>query len=107
MHRLLPCSLVFLLLPACSSSAPKADAKASAADVDALIQRGRTLLDEGKPAEAERLFTEAADHDHGTISTRMWVLRSWMDQGRSNDTLDALDALRSEERRVGKECRSG
>jgi Tfp pilus assembly protein PilF len=25
--------------------------------------------------------------------TRTWILRAWMEQGRSNDTLDALDAL--------------
>src|SRR5262249_33271145 len=47
----------------------------------------------GKPAEAEGVFTAAATADKDSLRTRMWVLRAWMDQDRSNDTLDALDAL--------------
>jgi tetratricopeptide (TPR) repeat protein len=58
-----------------------------------LIARGREALEAGKPAEAEKLFEQAAEQDKNTIRTRTWVLRSWMDQGRINDALDAIDAL--------------
>jgi hypothetical protein len=61
--------------------------------IDDLIARGRALLDARKPQEAEAVFTAAAAQDHDSLRTRLWVLRAWMDQGRSNDTLDAIDAL--------------
>lgn len=65
----------------------------SESELQARIEQGRALLDLGKPADAEALFAEAAAADHDSLRTRTWVLRAWMDQGRSNDTLDALDAL--------------
>lgn len=65
----------------------------SSPDVQPLIVEGRALLEAHKPAEAQVLFERAAEADGDTFRTRMWVLRAWMDQGRSNDTLDALDAL--------------
>jgi tetratricopeptide (TPR) repeat protein len=66
----------------------------SASEVERLITEGRKLLDLRKPAEAEDLFTQAAELDGNTLKTRMWVLRAWMDQGgRSNDTLSELDAI--------------
>src|SRR5262249_33209265 len=70
-------------------------AGAPAAELDALIEKGRALLDEKRPALAEKVFDEAAAKDGGSPHTRMWVLRAWMDQGRSDDTLDAIDALRA------------
>jgi len=58
-----------------------------------LLAAGRELLDRYRPAQALPLFERAAELDGSTIETRLWVLRAWMDQGRSNDTLDAIDAL--------------
>jgi len=57
------------------------------------IEQGRALLDAGKPAEAEALFARAAAADGGSFATRLWVLRARMDQGRSDETLAALDTL--------------
>ena len=71
--------------------------------VDGLITAGRRLLDDDRPVEAEVLFAEASMLDGDSLHTRMWVLRAWMDQGRSNDTLDALDELRS--RHAGPEMK--
>ena len=61
--------------------------------VGALIARGRESLEAGRAAEAQKLFEEAAAKDKSSLRTRTWVLRSWMDQGRINDSLDAIDAL--------------
>lgn len=72
---------------------PAAASSLSEGELQARIEQGRALLELGKPAEAEALFAEAAAADHDSLRTRAWVLRAWMDQGRSNDTLDALDAL--------------
>jgi tetratricopeptide (TPR) repeat protein len=59
-----------------------------------LIARGRDLLEAGKAEDAQKLFEEAAAKDKNSLRTRTWVLRSWMDQGRVNDSLDAIDELR-------------
>ena len=64
----------------------------SSPDVKPLIAEGRAQLDAGRTDEALALFEEAARAD-GSLQTRMWVLRSWLEQGRNNDTLDALDEL--------------
>ncbi|HEV8113322.1 MAG TPA: tetratricopeptide repeat protein [Planctomycetota bacterium] len=61
--------------------------------VNELIARGREALEAGRPADAQKLFDEAAAKDNGTLRTKTWVLRSWMDQGRINDALDAIDAI--------------
>jgi hypothetical protein len=95
---------LLLALPcACSSSDERLDGLASGSparspalsepELALRIERGRALLDAGRPDEAEALFAAAAVADGQTLRTRMWVLRAWMDQGRSNDTLDALDEL--------------
>jgi tetratricopeptide (TPR) repeat protein len=63
-------------------------------DVDGWIARGRTLLAEGRAEEAEVEF-ERAHRSASTLRTRMWLLRSWMEQGRINDALDATDELRT------------
>ncbi|MFT5288863.1 MAG: Tfp pilus assembly protein PilF, partial [Planctomycetota bacterium] len=74
------------------SNGSQSDASAAEDDVTALVRRGRTKLDAGDAAEAQVLFEEAAAKADNSLATRMWVLRAWMEQGRSNDTLDALDA---------------
>ena len=89
---------ILALLGACSttdgeSGSARARGHLSDAELDARIGAGRALLDAGKPVEAEALFAAAAEADGQSLRTRMWVLRAWMDQGRSNDTLDALDGL--------------
>jgi len=89
--------LLLFLLPACTSvEAPASGAtapQASAAEIEAWIAAGRDLLEAGKPVEAEVPLARAAAAEGDSLRTRMWVLRAWMDQGRSNDTLDALDEL--------------
>ncbi|HED64500.1 MAG TPA: tetratricopeptide repeat protein [Planctomycetes bacterium] len=66
---------------------------AASDEVTSLVREGRALLDQGKPAEALPLFEKAARADENRLRTRMWVLRAWMDSGRSNDTLNTLDEL--------------
>ena len=61
--------------------------------VDGLLSSGREKLTEGSPAEAQELFERAVALEDGSLRTRVWLLRAWMDQGRSNDTLDAIDEL--------------
>jgi tetratricopeptide (TPR) repeat protein len=58
-----------------------------------LIARGREALEAGRSAEAQKIFEDAAAQDGDSLRTRTWVIRSWMDQGRINDSLNAIDAL--------------
>src|SRR5206468_12831120 len=61
--------------------------------VEGLIARGREALEAGKVPEAQKLFEQAAEKDGSSLRTRTWVIRSWMEQGRINDSLDAIDAI--------------
>ncbi len=63
------------------------------AGVEDLVRRGRELLDQEKPAEAEALFIEAEVRSGKSIAIRKWVWRAWMQGGRINDALDAVDAI--------------
>lgn len=65
-------------------------------DVTPLIAEGRAKLDAGQVDEALALFEQAARADGNSLQTRMWVLRSWIEQGRNNDAFDALDELADE-----------
>jgi len=78
-------ALVLISLPA--SALPPVD---SVAD---LIFKGREALEAGRAEEAQQLFDAAALQDKDSLRTRIWVLRGWMEQGRVNDSLDAIDAL--------------
>jgi len=57
------------------------------------IARGRALLDQGRAAEAQVVFEEAQALAPAETTPRVWILRSWLDQNRVNDALDAIDAL--------------
>lgn len=76
-----------------SAAVAAASTAALSADLAARIERGRAELAAGRASEAEALFLQAAEADGQRQRSRMWVYRAWMDQGRSNDTLDALDEL--------------
>jgi Tfp pilus assembly protein PilF len=75
-----------------AGSAPAARADA----VGDLIEQGRKALEEKRLPEAERLFAEAAQKDGNTLRTKTWVIRAWMQDGRINDALNAIDALERE-----------
>lgn len=77
-------------LPAAPAT-PLTASSVPADEIDRLIQAGRDLLDEGKPKDAQVLFEEADDKGGGTMRTRVWVLRSWIDQGRYNDAFNEAD----------------
>ncbi len=87
--RLVPHLL--LLLTSCSSTSAMRDG-GSETPGD-WIAKGRSQLEQGDAAAAETSFQRAAELEPGSFHTRMWILRAWMEQGRSNDTLDALDEL--------------
>lgn len=61
--------------------------------IDEQIAKGRALLASGKASEAQAVFEAAEKADGGKIRTRMWTLRSWLAQGRVNDTLNEIDKL--------------
>lgn len=61
--------------------------------VESLLDQGRAELENGRPIQAEEFFQKADQLSGEKLETKMWVLRAWMDQGRSNDTLDAIDKL--------------
>jgi len=58
-----------------------------------LIRDGRALLALGKASEALPLFEKADALGGGKLATHMWVLRAWLETGRTNAALDAIDAL--------------
>ncbi len=60
------------------------------------LTRGRALLDQGKAAEAQLVFEEARELAVSDSEPRIWVVRSWLAQGRVNDSLDAIDELAAE-----------
>jgi hypothetical protein len=61
--------------------------------VEELVRRGRESLAREDPAEAEALFIEAEVRSGKAIAVRKWVWRAWMQGGRINDALDAVDAI--------------
>lgn len=69
------------------------DAAAAVETVESLVAEGRTALENGRFQDAETLFGRAHGLSGGAFETQVWVLRAWMELGRSNDTLDAIDAL--------------
>lgn len=87
-----------LAAPACKAQAP--DPKTPQLDSPApksaahWIREGRQRLDERRPELAEPCFQKAFDLDPTDFESKLWLIRSWMDQGRSNDSLDAIDELR-------------
>jgi tetratricopeptide (TPR) repeat protein len=81
-----------VLALACSSPAP-APEEAPREPAAEWVAKGRAELERGDPLAAEGSFQRAAELEPDAFEPRMWTLRAWMDQGRSNDTLDALDAL--------------
>ncbi len=84
-------------LTACASSAAAPPTTDSVfADIDAQLVQGRALLAAGKASEAQAVFESAAAADAQSLRTRQWVIRSWLAQGRVNDSLDAVDALSKE-----------
>jgi tetratricopeptide (TPR) repeat protein len=88
---------VLALGAAPASAAPATAAlRASEDAVDALIARGRSELEAGRAAAAQTLFEEAASKDQNSLRTRQWVIRSWMSQGRINDSMAAVDELRKQ-----------
>jgi tetratricopeptide (TPR) repeat protein len=97
MLRLAPALLLPLALAtgawACQLPVALATGASGGDQVVDLIARGRELLETGRAEEAQKLFDQAAVLDKGSLRTRTWVLRSWMDQGRINDSLDAIDEL--------------
>jgi tetratricopeptide (TPR) repeat protein len=86
-------SALLLLSPLSALSPAAPETRVQEPELPTWIEQGRALLDAGKPAEAEALFARATAADGGSLATRLWVLRAWMDQGRSDETLAALDAL--------------
>jgi hypothetical protein len=100
-HALLRPLLACALFGACSTptgEAPGAPTVVAGprlddADQAARVRAGRALLASGHALEAEALLAAASEADGERLRTRMWLLRAWMELGKSNDTLDALDAL--------------
>lgn len=92
--RLSIAALLSNALVGCALLATPAAAEPSAPDgVGDLIEQGRKALEQKRIAEAERIFQEAAQKDGSTLRTKTWVIRAWMEDGRINDSLNAIDAL--------------
>ena len=81
------CLSVLGLLPAAAQETP-----------EALVQQGRALLAQNKAAEALPLLERADELSKHALSTRIWVLRAWLQLGRINDALDAIDKLAKTEK---------
>lgn len=90
-------ALILALVPAAGAFAPNVWAapvvRSMIDSVDQQIAQGRALLAAGRAREAQAVFDAAAQTDAQSLRTRQWVIRSWLAQGRVNDSLDATDAL--------------
>ena len=97
----LPLLVLFLappLLPCTPSFAPAGAVirDASTADgIDELIAAGRKLFAEGKLEEALAVFESAEQQDKGSLRTRVFVLRTWIAQGRIEEALGETDVLKA------------
>ncbi|MCK6448721.1 MAG: tetratricopeptide repeat protein [Planctomycetes bacterium] len=85
---------VLLSAPLSVSATPPPAAVHAQAPADASIERGRSLLEQGKPDEALLCFEEAVKRDD-SFKTRMWVLRARMSLGDVEDALTAVDEARA------------
>jgi hypothetical protein len=65
---------------------------------ESLVQQGRALLAHNKASEALPLFERADELGKHAVATHMWVLRAWLQLGRINDALDAIDKLAKTEK---------
>ena len=94
--------LACLLLAACCAPAAFAEAAIhlvatpAAQSTDALVQKGRALLEQRKPAEALAAFEEADKLAGGGLATRQWVLRARLDLGQVDAVLSDVEKLESQ-----------
>lgn len=65
-------------------------------DAAKLIAEGRKLLDRDQSEAALAKFEQADQLSGQDLSTRLWVLRAWMDLGRLNDAFNEAEALQKE-----------
>jgi tetratricopeptide (TPR) repeat protein len=83
------------LLLALGASLPPAASQDTAAprssEVAALIVRGRAALAEQRADDAEELFVHAESLSGGSARVRMWIWRAWLQTGRVNEALNAVD----------------
>ena len=63
--------------------------------VEALLERGRALLVEGKLVEAQAAFDEAAVAEPGA-RTRAWVARGWIASWKIDEALEVIEEIRKE-----------
>ena len=97
---ILPC-FALLLTPALELSkaatnvhVARSDCTALLESVEEMIARGRKLYSEGKLDEALVVFESAEKQDSGSMRTRVFVLRTWIAQGRIEDALGECDLLK-------------
>jgi tetratricopeptide (TPR) repeat protein len=86
-----PWLLVPLLLAACASGPSKTEAKA-----EELLAEGRRQLAAGELEAAAASFEAAAALDGSSVESRVWVVRSWIAEGRVDEALAAADELKEE-----------
>jgi len=97
--------LACLLLVACSAPSAFAGERAPAAvaafpqSAEGLVQKGRALLEQKKPAEALLAFEEADKLAGGGLATRQWVLRARLDLGQVDAVLSDVEKLESQGRK--------
>ena len=88
--------LSLFLLPATTQACASTTAPRVAIaqeQVDAKLMTGQLLLERGDVEGAMKAFEEAAALEPNTLRTRMWIVRGWMELGRTNDAYNAIDEL--------------
>ena len=54
------------------------------------------------PSVPDQALQQAARSDGGSFRSEMWILRTWMEQGRTNDALNRIDELAKQRVLVGE-----
>jgi len=96
LQRIALCLPILWGATACQSSPSPQQHSAQAEGPTAveLVAEARQLIEQRHAELAEPLLERALAANEPAPEARIWMLRCWMDQGRSNDTLDAIDDLR-------------
>ena len=92
------CGYAEVPLPAGAAHQEPPAASSTGDRVSELLAEGRAALEGGQVERARELFVEAHVLDEESFRTRVWILRTWLSDGRINDVFAVVDTWLDEGR---------